>query len=116
MASLVNLGEDRGLLDDAFKSGGKFALCTLMNTLAGGRWHPAMSPFLTAYVAANKEVAYQSTEQILALTRLLLHLRMDWHVPCGRGSQEGVCEDMQRFAAAYREELESIDMYPDSDE
>lgn len=110
MASLVNIGEDRCLLDDAFKHGAKFPLYTLMNTLAGGRWHPAMSPFLTAYVAADEEAAYRSTEQILALTRLLTHLRMGWHVPCGRGNQESVYEDMRHFADAYREELDSIDM------
>lgn len=113
MAALARPGDDSGLLNAAFADGAKLPLYTLMNTLAGGRWHPAMSPFLTAYAVANREVAYRSTEQILALTRLLLHLRMGWHVPCGRGSLEDVSEDMRRLADAYAEELESIDAYLD---
>ena len=84
-----------------------------VNTLAGNCGYTILPKFIKAYISAGKEVACKSIEQILALTQLLNNLRLGWHVPCGRGSQRSVCEDIRRFADAYRVELESIDMHSD---
>lgn len=113
MASLADTRNDTDLLDAAFAKDAKLPLCVLVNTLAGNCDYTILPKFIEAYISAGKEVACKSIEQILALTQLLNNLRLGWHVPCGRGSQRSVCEDIRRFADAYRVELESIDMHSD---